>query len=291
MTKQLWLWKYLAWLTALLVAATAAVAAQPTGKQLTRLAEEGEGLFNQRCSACHTIGQGDQATGPDLAGVTELREQQWLIDFITNPGKLLAAADPLAIELDKKFPALQMPAQTLKPAQMDALLTYLAHPDEVKHHPPEAAPDKATGDPARGHTLFIGETPFSGGGAPCLACHGIAKAGLGRAAGANYGPDLSSIFTQFGEEGLLSLLVNLPFPSMVAIYNSRPLTESERLDLTAYFAQTAKQAAPPPKSLVWPILLGVIIVFAIVGLTGLRRFKGARQPLVDQVRKQRGIKS
>jgi len=77
-------------LAALLLTAVVAVA-QPTGEQLTRLAEEGENLFRQKCIACHTIAGGDKPTGPDLAGVTERRDRQWLVAFIENPGKLIKA--------------------------------------------------------------------------------------------------------------------------------------------------------------------------------------------------------
>ncbi|MBE0576121.1 MAG: c-type cytochrome [Desulfuromonadales bacterium] len=288
MTKRLWLWKCLTWLTALLVAATAAVAAQPTGKQLTKLAEEGEGLFNQRCIACHTLGQGDRVTGPDLAGVTERRDHQWLIDFITNPEKMLASGDPLAKELQQKFPNLQMPAQKMEPGQMDALLTYLAHPEEVAHHPAEVATPKLTGDHARGEALFIGTTAFSGGGAPCLACHGIANAGLGRAAGASYGPDLSSTFADFGEEDLLDMLVELPFPSMEAIYATRPLNEQERADLSAFMGSVSGQVSPISGALTLHVVLATLVIFAIIGVLGWRRLQGVRRPLVEQVRKGKG---
>ncbi len=147
----------------------------------------------------------------------------------------------------------------------------------------------AAGDAKKGEELFVGKIAFSNGGAPCLACHNLT--GFGMADSANYGPDLSNLYENYGREGVEGVLQSLAFPSMEAIYTSRPLTESERLDLTAYFAQLSEQPATPAKSLAGPILLGLVIVFAIVALMGLRRFKGARQPLVDQVRKQRGMRT
>ncbi len=147
----------------------------------------------------------------------------------------------------------------------------------------------ATGDATRGEQLYAGSLAMTNGGSPCIACHALT--GLGSAGAANFGPDLSGSKFGYGEEGVAGVLESLAFPSMEAIYTNRPLTEEERLDLTAFFAQTAEQQAPPATSLVGPILLGVIIVFAIVALLGLRRLKGVRQPLVDQVRKQRGMKA
>lgn len=145
----------------------------------------------------------------------------------------------------------------------------------------------APGNPDRGKALYVGSTAFEKGGSPCIACHGIT--GFGNAGGANYGPELSSLYVNYGEEGVAAVLESLVFPSMEAIYAERPLTDSERLDLTAFFALTAEQKAPPVTSLAGLILLGVVIVFALVALMGLRRLKGVRQPLVDQVRKQRGV--
>src|ERR1044071_2655749 len=43
----------------------------------------GEYLFASRCSACHSIGQGDKM-GPDLAGVTARRERTWLLRYIRS---------------------------------------------------------------------------------------------------------------------------------------------------------------------------------------------------------------
>lgn len=145
------------------------------------------------------------------------------------------------------------------------------------------------GNPNRGEALYVGAAAFEKGGSPCIACHGFA--GIGNAGGANYGPDLSSLYDNYGEEGVAAVLESLLFPSMEAIFAERPLTEAERLDLTAFFAQAAEQQAPPATSLAGLILLGVVIVFAIVALMGLPRLKGVRQPLVEQARKQRGVKA
>lgn len=144
-------------------------------------------------------------------------------------------------------------------------------------------------DATKGGQLYAGSRVMINGGSPCIACHALP--GFGAAGAANYGPDLSGLYADYGEEGVAGVLESLAFPSMEAIYANRPLTEEERRDLTAFFAQTAEQQTPPARSLFGTILLGVVIVFAIVALLGLRRLKGVRQPLVDQVRKQRGMKA
>ncbi|WP_020677683.1 hypothetical protein [Geopsychrobacter electrodiphilus] len=143
------------------------------------------------------------------------------------------------------------------------------------------------GDATIGGQLYAGSRPMANGGAPCIACH--AHPGFGAAGTASYGPDLSNLYTDYGAEGVAGVLESLAFPSMEAIFASRPLTARERLDLSAFFAQTADRKTAPAISLAGLILLGVVSVFAIVALLGLRRLKGVRQPLIDQVRKQRGM--
>ena len=49
-------------------------------------ASNGKSLFEQKCSACHTIG-GGRLVGPDLKGVTETRSQEWLTNFISDRAK------------------------------------------------------------------------------------------------------------------------------------------------------------------------------------------------------------
>ncbi|SEA74737.1 Cytochrome c553 [Desulfuromusa kysingii] len=141
----------------------------------------------------------------------------------------------------------------------------------------------AEGDPARGKALFIGNISFEEGGAPCLACHGIA--GVGFAGHSNYGPDLTAVHENFGAEGVAGILQSLPFPSMEAIYINRPLTEAEQLDLAAYFSQTSQLSVVPSNAIL--ALQVSCLVIAILGITfliGLRRMRATRQPLIDNQR-------
>jgi len=277
-------------LTALvgLLLLAAPVIGQPSGAVLSRLAEQGENLFRQKCAACHSLGGGDQPTGPDLAGVTERREQVWLADFIADPTRLIAAGDPLALELLAKFNNLPMPTLRLDADQIEALLVYLAHPDEAVHHAkPQPAPE-AVGNADRGARLFAGETPLGNGGAPCLGCHGIA--GVGLAGGANYGPDLTDLYENYGEEGVASILESLPFPSMEPIYASRPLTATEQLDLGAYFAMVSGAPVMNDQLLVGEVASGVLILLGVVLLFGWGRLKSVRRAMVEQASNQKGGK-
>ena len=87
---------------------TAAPAIGRTGK--------GQSLFRERCSACHVPG-GD-SIGPDLAGVTARRGHAWLERWIRSPGAMIAAKDPVALELLAKHGGVPMPPSELSKAEM-----------------------------------------------------------------------------------------------------------------------------------------------------------------------------
>lgn len=259
------------------------VCAHSAGKDLTRQAELGENLFQQKCAGCHTIGADKSSVGPDLSGVSERRERQWLVNFITDPGKVITAGDATANALLKQFNNLTMPTIALDSEQMDSLLTYLAHPEEAAQHAPAAEATTPAADPDRGEALFVGEVAMTNGGAPCIACH--ATAGVGLAGNSNYGPDLSAIYENYGEEGIASILESLPFPSMEAIFAKRPLTAAERADLLAFFARTAKLSEPPsPGLLTLQVIFGIAVLLIITLLIGRRRMGAVRRPLVGKQR-------
>jgi protein SCO1 len=86
--------------------------------------DRGTYLFKSRCAACHTVGGGD-SIGPDLRGITAVRDHEWLSRFIQTPDKLLAAKDPIATALFKKYNGVPMPNLRLTPVDAEALMGYL----------------------------------------------------------------------------------------------------------------------------------------------------------------------
>lgn len=85
---------------------------------------QGEYLFSSRCSACHTIGQGDRM-GPDLLGITARRDGAWLARYVAQPDKMLAEGDPIAVALFEKYKSVRMPNLRLGSADVAAVLAYL----------------------------------------------------------------------------------------------------------------------------------------------------------------------
>jgi protein SCO1/2 len=84
---------------------------------------EGPSMFRTRCAACHTIGGGD-FVGPDLLGVTEVRGREWVTNYILAPDKALAAKDPVAVALFKKYNKVKMPNLHLTPQDVKTLINY-----------------------------------------------------------------------------------------------------------------------------------------------------------------------
>ncbi len=78
-----------------------------------------------QCKACHTIG-GGKLVGPDLKGVTERRDEAWLIKFIQNSQALVAAGDETAVKVFNENSKIPMPSHALTDDQVKGILKYIA---------------------------------------------------------------------------------------------------------------------------------------------------------------------
>ena len=95
-----------------------------------RKLSSGESLFRTRCAACHTIGEGDimktgELLGPDLLGVTQKRETEWLTRWLAEPEKMLEEKDPIVMELYAQFNEMPMPNMQLNGAEVASLLEFM----------------------------------------------------------------------------------------------------------------------------------------------------------------------
>lgn len=128
----------------------------------------GEDLFRTRCSACHTIGQGDvvalaeRRIGPDLYNVTQERDREWLARWLAEPDKMLQEKDPLAMSMLAQYKNIPMPNLQLSARDVTQLLGYIdqesrrlhtlraakeapAGPRDHEHHGHHAAPADPAG--------------------------------------------------------------------------------------------------------------------------------------------------
>jgi len=88
---------------------------------------DGEQLYKQNCTACHTIG-GGRLVGPDLSGVTDKRESDWLKLWITSSADLIASGDADAIAIFEEYNKSAMTSFDFSDEELTALLGYLANP-------------------------------------------------------------------------------------------------------------------------------------------------------------------
>ncbi|MCM2321321.1 MAG: hypothetical protein NDI93_18655, partial [Pseudomonas sp.] len=101
-------------------------------------------------------------------------------------------------------------------------------------------------------------------------------------------PDLTTMFENFGDEGIADILETLPFPSMEPIYATRPLTDEEQADLRAFFAQATGAPVANDGLLFGEALSGVVLFLGAVLLFGRERLRGVRRSLVNRVHNQGG---
>ena len=93
-------------------------------------AEQGKKLFESRgCTACHTIGKG-KLTGPDLAGVSKRRDEEWIKKWLKSPETMLMT-DPVAKEMLGVY-MVPMPNQGLSDEEIDVIIDYFESVDNNK---------------------------------------------------------------------------------------------------------------------------------------------------------------
>jgi nitrite reductase (NO-forming) len=92
-------------------------------------AVKGKLAFESKCLACHSIGQGAKL-GPDLAGVTKRRTDDWLNRWLKSPDKMLAS-DEAAKAMLKEYKNIPMPNQNLDDAEIAQYLKYFHWADEA----------------------------------------------------------------------------------------------------------------------------------------------------------------
>jgi mono/diheme cytochrome c family protein len=101
-------------------------------------APDGAKLF-QVCSACHHIGKG-KLIGPDLKGVTERRDREWLKKFIRNSQEVIQSGDPYAVKLFEEYNKIPMPPNNLTDEEINILLDYIENYDPNQAAAAPAAP-------------------------------------------------------------------------------------------------------------------------------------------------------
>ncbi|MBT7601461.1 MAG: c-type cytochrome [Anaerolineae bacterium] len=244
--------------------------------------DDGQDIFEVMCVSCHSVG-GGVIVGPDLKGVLERRDRNWVRGFISMPDQILASDDPIAMDMLIEFNNIPMPNLGLTETDVEALLAFLEGGESVA----PVVVDLPAGDFDQGEAIFTGGKVLTEGGTPCIACHSVGTfSALG---GGNLGPDLTHVYDRFGKVGLVSAIQNIAFPTMQGVYEGKDLTDQEIADLLAFFTTVDVEGVEKNTSaLFWIVgLLGAGALFGIMAYYWPRQ----RETLSDRLRKDAGITS
>ena len=238
---------------------------------------DGEALFTAKgCNACHTIGGGD-LVGPDLAGVTERRTEEWLTKWLTAPDQMLAS-DPDAQAMLAQYNNVPMPNLGLKPDEVAALIAYLGGGATTGG----ASAGLPAGDATSGKAYFVGDKRFENGGPQCMSCHSVA--GLGSLGGGNLGPDLTTSGYVQSDAAFASFISAPSTQTMGAIWANTPLTAQEQADLYAFLSK-ASVTQREPSALLQIAVLAIVGAAVLIGLAQVywgKRSKGVRKPMIER---------
>ncbi len=107
-----------------------------------RSISDGERLYRTRCATCHTIAgkEPEDAIGPDLLGVTFIRDREWLLNWLRAPDQMLADKDPIAMALYEQYDRLAMPNMRLNRNEAELLLRFIEEVTREKVNMADAGP-------------------------------------------------------------------------------------------------------------------------------------------------------
>ena len=238
----------------------------------------GEELYKASCLACHTINKG-RLVGPDLSGIYEQQDQDWLIRFIRSSQKMVKEGDSRAVAIFQEYSQIPMPDNDLTDEQILSILDYIRETDSGQSGEKITQTDQTTVTDStiavafttdmvkEGKALFYGRKNFSNGTTSCIACHIIRDGSL--ISGGKLSVDLTGSYSKLGAAGIGAILSNPPFPSMKVALKGTPLTDDEIQSITALLQFTDRHFSqnPPPAAssgLVFAVLAFTFALFILV---------------------------
>ncbi len=210
-----------------------------------RAQNSGEETFKSVCSACHTINKG-RLVGPDLTGIYQTRDNEWLIKFIRSSQQFIKTGDSAAVAIYEEYNKIPMPDNRLTDEQILNVIDYIKVTDNnvtaaavIPSIPNDSvAKDKQSAGiddslaikysseyEPEGRALFYGFSHFANGASPCNSCHNIKDQSF--MGGGKLALDLTGSYTKLGPLGITAILKNPPFPAMKTAMLNHDLKEDE----------------------------------------------------------------
>lgn len=268
--------------------APAQAGAPDAAAPVKEISEETVDFFKANCVSCHTIGGGALA-GPDLKGLLERRDREWLVRFILDPKAVIDGGDPYAQELFRVAKGTYMPTLATMTRDRAGKLLDLVEVESAKEKSRFAGlqiSDRplTPADVALGRDLFSGRRAFASGAPACAGCHDVA--GMGAFGGGRLGPDLTDVYARLeGRKSLGAWLGAPPAATMMPVFRDRPLDGEEILALVAYLKDASEAGAAAGRDGLLLFLLaglggaaGILVVFDFLWRG---RFRGVRRALVE----------
>lgn len=112
-------------------------------------AANGKSLFETHCTSCHAIES--KLIGPALGGVSDRREEAWLLNWIKNSQAMVKSGDPIAVKLfNENNKSIMNSFENLSDGEIKDILAYIATGGE------KAAPEPGPGTDQTGVTTTGG---------------------------------------------------------------------------------------------------------------------------------------
>jgi len=247
---------------------------------LTTFSQNGEELFKKNCSVCHLIG-GGKLVGPDLQGVTEKREHDWIVKFIKNSQEVIKSGDPVAVKLYNEYNKAIMPPFTqFSDEEINSIVDYLANWKPAEKAVFTVDVNKKTGfkhdEMLRGERLFYGLIPLEAGGSfNCTNCHNIVTSDT-----LNWNPSAIDLAKSFVDPKGNNIYESMSTPvsaRMDEAHAGIKMTEQEIYYVSAYLSElSTKQLAEHkifPVKLMLFLAFGFLMTLAIIDLLFTKRIK------------------
>lgn len=250
--------------------------------------EDTADFFKARCYGCHTIG-GGRLQGPDLKNVTQRKDREWLIGFMTDPPGVIDSGDPYANKLVQEARNVRMPVVAGMTRERAEKLLDLIDEESKKAKSRFEGVKLITrpftpADADEGREMFLGRKRLENGGTACISCHSMHD--MPALGGGRLGPELTRVFDKYKDRKTLGMWLAAPgTATMQPVFKNHPLTPEEIHALSAYFSASAREStSDSAPSRVSFLLLGLFVSAVLVfGMDAVwkRRFHAVRKPLVE----------